>query len=251
MSEVSAESRKRILALLRSLPHPGTLLRESFGAIMIGFSLRPVAVPQKLDSGSVRLRLMQGDKTFCDDEIFYLSLNSRQWREWAKERPGFAIRAEDVGKELNVVEEREKNFNRNLIHEFLDQVTAAIAIDPEYLSGIQNDDHYTCYFWDCAASVSGTSHSSDLASIKVRVSGLENCPAIELRSGGIYLKYWQLLQEKDKPGMRVLLKWHRTLISLVHVMKKDDVNIPIDLTELERVCFEEVNNACNVQSLQL
>lgn len=241
MSSVSEESRKKILNLLRYLPHPGRVLLDSVGEGIGGFYLRPKSLPQKLDVRDVPLWLMRGDKTFDEGQLFALNLGSQQWQEWVKQRPAFVIRAEDVGAELRVVEEREKNFNKNLLHEFLDQMTVVISIDKGYLDGLQNDDSYTCYFWDHSSSVSGTSHCSDMMSIKVGISGIEECSAIVTRNS-LYLKYWQLLQDKDKIGMKVLLMWHRALISLNLLLKKDNVCIPINFKELERTCLKEIEN---------
>ena len=60
-------------------------------------------------------------------------------------------------------------------------------------------------------------------------------------TGKMYLQYHHFLSEKDKPLMQSILKWHKGLISLLHLVRQDGINIPIDFEKLEKICWDEIN----------
>lgn len=246
MSNTSEESQERILELLRSLPHPGEFLIDAVGEGISGLYLRPKSLPQKLDTSTVPLRIMQGEKSI-DNDLFVLNLDSRQWQEWVEQRPKFVIRAEDVGNDLSVVKERERNFIRNLLHEFLDQITIKITIHQESERGLQDMNEYSRFFWDKALSISGSSYYCEMAPIQATISSVEAWPAIEVRNSSMFFQYWRFLPESDMPKMKTLLKWHRALVCLQLLIVEDNVYIPIDFEELKRTCREEVKNAFAVK----
>ena len=244
------KNRTRILELLRSLPLPGEILLSAVGNGLSGFSLRPKSIPKKIFGTScdlsytVDLQLMKNEKAFGgDDHLLVLNVRSSEWEQWiSQKQPVFVIRAEDVGKEIGVVEEREKNFNRNLLHEFLNQLSLTLTIGKEYRESILHVDGYPDHFWDNSTSVSGNSRSDRMSNIKAKINGIESHPAIEARDT-LYLKYWAFLSDESQPFMNTVIKWHKTLIALYHLMKIEDADIPIDFNELKNKCLDEINAA--------
>ena len=242
MGQTYESNRTRILALLRSIPQPGRILLDSVGEGASGFSLRPKSIPQRIigtapDSPwTVELQLMKEDIVIGKDRSFELDLRSDEWEKWLDKKPKFLIRTEDVGKGIDVVEERVKNFNRNLLHRFLDQLSITVTISKENRERVLHDDNYPFYFWDKPVAVSGTASSNKLLLIEAEIAGLEHHPAIKRTRNGLQLEYWDFLTSKDKALMSTVLGWHKALIALCHLMKRDFVNIPINFAEMEQSC---------------
>lgn len=253
MEHKSEKSQERILTLLESLPQPGQILLDSVGDGLSGFSLRPKSIPQKLTGTSqrvpraVELQLMK-DGNSISESLILLKTQKDGWQQWINKKSPFVIRAEDVEKETDVVEERERNFNRNLLHEFLDQLCLRIVINVDYRESIIDSDDYPFYFWDKPVSVSGCARSSEMHYILATLLGLESHREIEV-NGRLYLRYWHFLSTEKRPFMRTVIKWHKALISLYHLMKRDDVDLPLDFLALEKNCRAEIDAAATSQEI--
>lgn len=244
MKKDSNNGQGKVLALLRNLPQPGKLLKDSVGDGVSGFSLRPKSIPKELardnhsPMASIQLKLMKDGKGLGENQ-FKLNTSSNEWLQWIKEKPTFVLTAEDVGKGTDVIAERERNFNKNLLHEFLDRFSPTVVIGNEIAKGILHEDNYPIYFWDKPISVTGTYTSSNIQSIQTVIRGLGEEWTIE--HGNLYFKYWDLLPDDKKPLMNAILKWHKALISLYHLLKRDGIEIPIDFAELEKTCWSEIH----------
>ena len=253
MEQKSEKSQERILELLRSLPQPGQILIDSVGAGLSGFSLRPKLIPRKITGTSapytVNLQLMRNGEVFGEDQSIQLRTQSDEWQRWIKERDPFVIRAEDVGKVTDVTDERESNFNKYLLHEFLDRFTLVIMISKEDRERIVSSDNYPFYFWDKPTCVSGCASSSgNMSRIQAIVMGLELRRAIEI-SGSLNFKYCHFVPSEKKLLMSTVIKWHKALISLYQLMKRDDIDIPLDFSELEKNCRAEIDAAATSQEV--
>jgi len=242
------EKRSEVLELLRSLPHPGKVLLDFVGEGISNFSLGIYSVPQKMTGKnasscySVEFQLIQNgySQPHSDSRPFRLDSYSNEWKEWIGKKTPFVLLASDVGQEISVIEERERNFNKNLLREFLEGIHISITIDPEENRSLLDYDNYPVYFWDKATCVSGTFWSNEMNSIVAKVKGLESHPAIEVDKK-LYLKYWHFLTNEQRPAMQVIVKWHKALVSLHHLLKKGDINIPIDYLKLKENCWNEIN----------
>lgn len=231
-----------IAELLKGIPHPGEILIESAKNNATEYSLRPKSIPQRISGVNrcfrVNLQIIRKDKPFGDGSL-YLDLVSKEWEEWIKQKPDFTIRTEDVGREIWRVEEREKNFSRNLLHEFLDKHSPIIDIDHEDYGRILDNDNYPFYFWDNPVTVSGACRShGEMLTISIR-TGFETSGIIGI-DRSFRAKYWELLSEEKAPLMKIVLKWHKALISLYHLIKRDGVNLPIDCKKMRQICREEI-----------
>ena len=145
----------KIAKLLKSLPHPGRILLDSIDNGITGFYLRPKEIPQvitgkisELPWGSVELKITNGEKNFVDGYPIQLSLHSQEWEKWCRGNQPFIIQEKDVGKKIDVIREREKNFNRNLLHEFLDRLSITITIKEDDKERILDPENYPHFFWD-------------------------------------------------------------------------------------------------------
>lgn len=238
------EQGTRILELLRSLPQPGEILLDSVGEGITGLSLRPKSIPEDLKKVRyVDLQLMKKGEPFGSGESITLMIRTGAWQQWINGRADFVIRAGDVGKGLEVIEERRNNFNRNLLHDFLNQFSLVVKINERCREGITHKDNYPHYFWDKSVAVDGCSYCSNMLSVETKISGLEAYPVIEIGRVIYFFKYWQLLPDEKKLSMKAVLKWHKALISLHHLIGRDEIDIPINFEELEKNCRDEISAA--------
>jgi len=246
---MTQKNHEEVLELLRSLPQPGKVLLDYVGSGVVGSCLGIANVPPKMTGKNpgcygVEFRLMQNgySQPQLDSRPFELDTNSGEWKEWIGGKAPFVLLASDVGQEISVIEERERNFNKNLLREFLDGIPITLSIKNEDHHSIVDLDNYPMYFWDRAACISGMSHSSgEMLSIEAVVNGLESHPAIKVQRR-LNLKYWHFLTEEQRPFMSVLLKWHKALIALYHLLKRDGgVDVPIDFPKLKLICWDEIN----------
>ena len=247
MKQTPRYTQQKLLELIRSLPHPGKVLIDSIGDGISGLSLRPKSIPKKIIGNFheipwvIELRVEKEGKPFIDGCPLNLMLHTATWEKWSADKPTFTIRQEDVGSEIGVVTEREKNFNKNLLHEFLDQFSSMrITIEEKDQNRILDPDNYPHFFWDKSISVCGTTHVDKMISISATVVGVDES-VIKISNRFSFLKSWNFLTEESRPFMKVLVKWHKALISLYHLMESDNVNIPIKIEEMTRNCWDEIN----------
>jgi len=245
MKKYEKSSKANVLKLLRSLPQPGKILIDSLEQGISGISLRPKVIPGELPKNefgqcvSVELKLMKNDVNFGENEL-RLRTASPAWLEWIKSQPIFVLEEKDIGQEISTIQERQKTFNKNTLHRFLDQFSITIRINRDDHDRLLDEDNYPILFWDDATCISGSAHFSTMQHIRmVATSGLEDRETIENRA--LHFKYWQILPEEKKPLMNVVIKWHKALINLYHLMRKGRVEIPINFKKLEKTCWDEIN----------
>ena len=231
-----------VLSLIKTLPKPGRILIDSIENGVQGISLRPKSIPDKPlhDSmiHSVSLQLIRDGKPFGEND-FRLRTSSEEWSQWIKKQTIFLIKNEDTGKEISVLQERLKNFNRNLLHKFLDRFSIHLTMSKESQERVLDEDNYPLYFWDRPATVSGTCRSSNMSSIELTINGLAPHGTIECRET-FFFKYWEFLPEDKMPLMKIIIKWHKALVSLYHLMKRDGIDLPINLKDLNEKCWSEI-----------
>jgi len=241
------EKEKIVLHLLRSIPHPGKILLEAIGDGLPGFSLRPRSIPQEITGGSVRLQLLKDGGFFNENSSFEprLYMNSNEWQQWVSQKPSFIVRAEDVGRKIDVIQQRRKSFNRNLLHEFLDKFPICLTIGKEDKKRILDNDTYPFYFWDRAVSISSTVSSTGRAlALKAEILGLKDCQGQKAISiDRLHLNYWQFLLNEQKSLMKAVIRWHKALIAIYHLLRNDHVDLPINVAEMDCICRREIETA--------
>ncbi len=239
----SENAQEKILELLRDLPHPGKIFLDFTKNGVPGYSLKPIRIPNLskkelyFPTGQA-LQLVKRGKIFLGGCTVFLNFQSTEWQKWINKQPPFIIKKEDVGKGLDVIEKRRKNFDRNLLHKFLKHISLTLSVPKEIQKEVIHSDNYPLYFWDKAICISGKASSINMESIGVNINGL-NRETFGL-SENFYVGYWQFLSKIERFTMETIIKWHKALISLYHLTRRDKVNIPIDFEELQKTCWDEI-----------
>ncbi len=194
----------------------------------------------------MELNIIRNNHQLPVDGRIYLNLSSMEWRRWMADKELFTIRAADIGQRSSVIAERERNFNGYLISKFLDGFSPALAVHADYIESIVHPDNYPVYFWDKATCVSGhASSSGDMMSIKAILTGIPQ--AIEV-NGTLWFKYYQLLPEVGNLRLKIVVKWHKALLSLYHMMKNNrEVNFPFDFEKIKRTCLDEMKTVTETE----
>jgi hypothetical protein len=244
MEKTSKERADEILVLLKEIPHPGAVFLKLFSETDFSkMKLRPKGIPEgdiKSVTHGVNLSLLVGSKAFYDGGKARLNFwKGGNWQEFIEEEDSFVIKKVDIGASLGSVKQREKNFNKRLIHLFLDQLALDLKVSNEDQERILDRLNYPFYFWEKACSVDGSASSTgDVLPIDLELTVTSDAISTE----GLRLKYYSVPLSSHK-YLKAVIECHKTLIELYHLIKGGEVNIPVDIEILRSNCWEKIRGA--------
>lgn len=243
MEKQSERKATEVLDFLREIPHPGAVFLKSLSETDFSkIKLRPRRIPEgniKNVTHSVELSLLVGSEVIYDGDRAMLSFYGESWKEFIEEKDSFVIKEGDIGGLLESVKQREKNFNKRLIHLFLNQVALDLKVFNEAQERILDRLNYPFYFWEKACSVDGgESRHGGVLSIPFEAIVASDAILIE----DIGLKYYSVPLSSHK-YLKAVIECHKTLIGLYHLMKGGEVSIPVDIETLKSNCWEKIRGA--------